>query len=189
MAGHTHSEIVSLSRMEVVEVGRRRRWSDDRKLQILEEASAIGTTVRAVARRHEVSPSQIYEWRKKFWGSAAVWGGESFAAVVVSPDDRAAAWPGRMEVRCGNGRTITAGRDVDVVVLAQLVVALVADEAGRKRLLPLFLQYPSHTLHLIQCGTPFDRRNRGCSCLQPLPRGSGRAAVPSIRNDRKSSPM
>jgi hypothetical protein len=47
-----------------------------------------------------------------------------FAAVVVSPDDRATSWPGRMEIRCGNGRTITAGRDVDVMVLAQLVAAL-----------------------------------------------------------------
>lgn len=124
MTSHTHSEIVSLSRMEVVEVGRRRRWSDDRKLQILEETSTIGATVRAVARRHEVAPSQIYEWRKKFSGPAAVPGGNGFAAVVVSPDGPAAAWPGRMEVRCGNGRTITAGRDVDVAVLAQLVAAL-----------------------------------------------------------------
>jgi transposase len=69
--------------MEVVETGRRRRWSDDRKLQILEEASAIGATLRAVARRHQVAPSQIYEWRKKFFGSSAASRGQGFAEVVM----------------------------------------------------------------------------------------------------------
>jgi transposase len=109
--------------MEVVETGRRRRWSDAEKLRILDEASIPGVPVRAVARRHAVAPSQIYDWRKKF-GPTRVACDPDFAAVVVSPDDRATSWPGRMEVRCGNGRTITAGRDVDVVVLAQLVAAL-----------------------------------------------------------------
>ena len=83
-----------------------------------------GVRVRAVARRHEVAPSQIYDWRKKFLGSVGVSGGGSFAALVVAPDDAAPSWPGRMEVRCGNGRTVTAGRDVDVMVLAQLIAAL-----------------------------------------------------------------
>jgi transposase len=124
MAGHTDREIVPLSRMEVVETGRRRRWSDEEKLRILEDASIPGVRVRAVARRHDVSPSQIYDWRKKLFGSVAVSGGGGFAALVVAPDDAAPSWPGRMEVRCGNGRTVTAGRDVDVMVLAQLVAAL-----------------------------------------------------------------
>lgn len=124
MAGHTHSEIVSLSRMEVVETGRRRRWSDAEKLRILEEASLPGMRVRAVARRHAVAPSQIYDWRKKLFGATSVSRDTGFAAVVVAPDDRAPAWSGRMEVRCGNGRTVTAGCDVDVLVLAQLVAAL-----------------------------------------------------------------
>lgn len=123
MAGHTDREIVPLSRMEVVETGRRRRWSDEAKLRILDDASMPGVRVRAVARRHAVSPSQIYDWRKKFFG-AAVSGGDSFAALMVAPDDTTPSWPGRMEVRCGNGRTVTVGRDVDVLVLAQLVAAL-----------------------------------------------------------------
>jgi transposase len=109
--------------MEVVETGRRRRWSDEEKLRILEAASMPGVRVRAVARRHDVSPSQIYDWRKKLFGSVVSDGG-SFAALVVTPDDAAPSWPGRMEVRLGNGRTVTVGRDVDVMVLAQLVAAL-----------------------------------------------------------------
>jgi transposase len=110
--------------MEVVETGRRRRWSDAEKLRIVHEASLPGARVRAVARCHAVAPSQIYDWRKKVFGPAVAACGPSFAEVVMAPDDRASEWPGRMEVRCGNGRTITAGRDVDVTVLAQLVAAL-----------------------------------------------------------------
>lgn len=124
MAGHTHSEIVSLSRMEVVQTGRRRRWSDEEKLRIVREASLPGARVRAVARCHAVLPSQIYDWRKKVFGSAVASCEPGFAEVVISPDDRASPWQGRMEVRCSNGRTITAGRDVDVAVMAQLVAAL-----------------------------------------------------------------
>lgn len=110
--------------MEVVDTGRRRRWSDDQKVRILEEASADGASVRAVARRHAVAPSQIYDWRKKLLGPETISRGNGFAAVVVTPDNQAGPWSGRMEVRCGNGRTITVGRDVNVVVLAQLVTAL-----------------------------------------------------------------
>jgi transposase len=113
-----------VSRMEVVEVGRRRRWSDEQKLRILERASAPGISVRSVAREHQVAPSQIYDWRKKFVEAAALAGGGFAAVVVSSPDDPAGSWAGRMEVRCRNGRTITMGRDVDVAVLAKLVAML-----------------------------------------------------------------
>lgn len=112
MASDTHSQLMSVSRMEVVEVGRRRRWSDEQKLRILEHASQAGVSVRSVARQHQVAPSQIYDWRKKFLEGSAAAGGNGFAAVVVSPDNQS-AWSGRMEVRCGNGRTITVGRDVE----------------------------------------------------------------------------
>jgi transposase len=110
--------------MEVVQTGRRRRWSDEEKLRILREASLPGARVRAVARCHAVAPSQIYDWRKKIFRSAAASSEPGFAEVVISPEDRASPWQGRMEVRCSNGRTITVGRDVDVAVMAQLVAAL-----------------------------------------------------------------
>ena len=43
---------------------RRRRWSDDRKRQILEEAFLAGACVSRVARRHDVSTALIYAWRQ-----------------------------------------------------------------------------------------------------------------------------
>jgi len=42
---------------------RRRRWSVDDKLQIVREAFAPGARVALVARRRDVSRSQIYLWR------------------------------------------------------------------------------------------------------------------------------
>jgi len=47
-------------------VERRRRWSSEEKLQILREASAPGSSVGAVARRYDISRSQIYQWRQAF---------------------------------------------------------------------------------------------------------------------------
>ena len=42
---------------------RRRRWSSDDKLEIVREAFAPGARVALVARRRDVSRSQIYLWR------------------------------------------------------------------------------------------------------------------------------
>ena len=47
-------------------VERRRRWSSEEKLQILREASDPGSSVGAVARRHDICRSQIYQWRRAF---------------------------------------------------------------------------------------------------------------------------
>ena len=42
---------------------RRRRWSTNDKLRIVREAFAPGARVALVARRRDVSRSQIYQWR------------------------------------------------------------------------------------------------------------------------------
>jgi transposase len=44
---------------------RRRRWSDEQRLQILTEAFAPGACPTEVARRHEISTGQLYTWRNK----------------------------------------------------------------------------------------------------------------------------
>ena len=45
-------------------VGRRRRWSDERKGRIVAESYAPGAIVSEVARRHEMSPQHLFAWRK-----------------------------------------------------------------------------------------------------------------------------
>lgn len=44
---------------------RRRRWSDEERLEILNEAFAPGACVAEVARRRDVSSALIYTWRRK----------------------------------------------------------------------------------------------------------------------------
>ena len=75
---------------------RRRRWSDEQRLQILAEAFAPGACPTEVARRHEVSTGLLYTWRKKLSVGtlAPVTGSDcsGFAEAVIV-DDRGAALP------------------------------------------------------------------------------------------------
>jgi len=64
-------------------VERRRRWSSEEKLEILREASAPGSSVGSVARRHDISRSQIYQWRRAFRSGRLR--SESFAVVDFLP--------------------------------------------------------------------------------------------------------
>ena len=44
---------------------RRRRWNDEERLEILNEAFAPGACVAEVARRRDVSTPLVYTWRRK----------------------------------------------------------------------------------------------------------------------------
>ena len=44
--------------------GRRRDWSDDDKARIVAESYEPGATVSEVARRHAMSPQQLFGWRR-----------------------------------------------------------------------------------------------------------------------------
>lgn len=52
--------------MEILGRERRRRWADAEKLEILAAVGLNGETLARVARRHDVSRSQIYNWRRQF---------------------------------------------------------------------------------------------------------------------------
>ena len=55
-----------LRRLEVITgTGRRRRFSDDYKTRIVEETLAPGAVVSEVARRHGLSPQQLFGWRRQ----------------------------------------------------------------------------------------------------------------------------
>jgi len=43
---------------------RRRRWTTEQKLQIIEESFEPGETVSSTARRHGVAPNLLYRWRR-----------------------------------------------------------------------------------------------------------------------------
>lgn len=65
---------------------RRRRWSRDEKLAIVEEAAASGNVI-ATAKRHGIQAQQIYRWRERLFGPTEPAG---FVAVSVVADPPAA---------------------------------------------------------------------------------------------------
>lgn len=65
---------------------RRRRWSEEERVQILTEAFSPGACVAEVARRHDVSTALIYTWRSRVRQSVVEPG---FAEAVVVAGDGA----------------------------------------------------------------------------------------------------
>ncbi len=65
-------------------VERRRHWSDERKLALVEAAIVPGASVAAIARAADISPSSIYRWRRKLCSKFVQPTG--FAAVAVHAD-------------------------------------------------------------------------------------------------------
>ena len=56
----------SVDRVEVFsQIQRRRRWSVDQKLAILAEAAQPGMSISYVARRHGISSSMAFGWRRR----------------------------------------------------------------------------------------------------------------------------
>ena len=56
----------TVRRVEVISgTGRRRRWSEDEKAQVLEESLRPGAVVSEIARRHGLTPQQLFTWRRR----------------------------------------------------------------------------------------------------------------------------
>ncbi|MCB8877813.1 transposase [Acidisoma silvae] len=58
------SSVVVLPRGEVCS-SRRRRWSEEDKGRIVAESFEKGRTASDVARQHDISPQQLFEWRRQ----------------------------------------------------------------------------------------------------------------------------
>ena len=66
--------------------GRRRTWTAEEKVGIVAESYADGETVSAVARRHGLTPQQLFGWRRAAGRPAGTGMGEhepAFAPVIV----------------------------------------------------------------------------------------------------------
>jgi transposase len=73
-----------LRRVEVITgVERRRRWSLEEKLAIVTESMVEGVIVSDVARRHGISPQQLFGWRSKVRAELAA--AKSIEAPVFVP--------------------------------------------------------------------------------------------------------
>ena len=59
------SKTEPVRRLEVFTgAGRRRSWTAEQKAQIVAESHAEGATVCEVARRHALTPQQLFAWRR-----------------------------------------------------------------------------------------------------------------------------
>ncbi len=109
----------------------RRRWTLDEKLAIVEASYDPGSTVQEVAHCFEISPAQIYSWRRQAAEGTLEPPGRtapSFAQVEVA--DRTPATPacspatGAMEIRLADGTAIIVGGDVSEEALVRVLAAL-----------------------------------------------------------------
>jgi transposase len=118
-------------RLEVVETGRRRRWTGSEKLRIVQESLSRPRLASATARRHGISRQLLLNWRKA-WREGRL--GEevtatSFVPAVVTPEceaagDRRVPQDERIEIVTANGRRVVVGPGLDVAALVRIVRGL-----------------------------------------------------------------
>jgi transposase len=121
-----------VERLEVVEMGRRRRWSEDEKLKIVLETLQGPRLVSATARRHGVSRSLLLKWRRSFRAeqNEAAGGQIGFvpATVIAEPEPpiaaQASANGGAIEVEFATGARMRIAGTVDAATVTAVVAAL-----------------------------------------------------------------
>ena len=114
-------------RLEVVETGRRRRWTEAEKLRIVAESLSGARQGSSTARRHGISRSLLMTWRRQFRAQPAPGmeaGPELVPALVVaeSPVSSPATLSStRMEIVVSGDRRIIVDAGVDVAALARVL--------------------------------------------------------------------
>lgn len=122
------SPMVVLPRGEICS-NRRRRWSEVDKGRIVAESYEKGRTTSEVARRHDVSPQQLFEWRRQARrGEIAVPVADevTFAEVEIGLEEQTSAAPqvsGELELLMGR-LTIRVTDRTDLGLLTKVVQAL-----------------------------------------------------------------
>ena len=126
--------------VNVLGAERRRRWSYDEKVRLVEETLQVGETVCGVARRHGVAHSLLFTWRRQ--ARQGRLGGEALPALVpveitpapvpvsidapqpasLPPTPRARA--GIIEIELGGGCRVRVDRDVDGEALQRVLELL-----------------------------------------------------------------
>ena len=109
----------------MVELGRRRRWTEEAKRRIVDESFVGRRQASATARRYGISTSLLFSWRKAY-GEGTLGAGGLVPALVM--DGEPAAAPPRatrIEIVTPNGHRVLVDGDVDDRALAR-VLAVVA---------------------------------------------------------------
>lgn len=125
-----HKDSAVLSRIEVVETGRRRRWTSVEKLRIVEESFAGPRLVSATARRYGISRQLLLNWRKALSsnrraGEGSI--GPTFVPAIVAPSTpptTEAVEAGRIEIVSPKGLRVVFGPGADVEAVVRIACGL-----------------------------------------------------------------
>jgi transposase len=123
---------------KVLGVERRRRWSAEAKARLVEETLVPGAIVSEVARRHGVSQSLLFAWRRHARAEAPSESAGSFLLPVeVEPSvattsdahsrvvgSRRRRPPGTIEIELGSGKRVRVDNEVDADALRRVLSVL-----------------------------------------------------------------
>ena len=129
MDSHT---LRTLDRLEIVESGRRRRWTEDEKVRIVLESMAGPRLVAPTARRHNISRSMLVLWRRTFKAAGsgsslpafvpAIIAAPTFSPVAVAAtSDEVAPRPSRIEIVLAHDRRVIVDEHVDPAALSRVL--------------------------------------------------------------------
>jgi len=124
-------------RGEILGLERRRRWSDDEKLAVVNSVGVGGATVTQVAQRHDLKRQQVYAWRHELKSKGLLSPAAETLFLPVEfletgPCQRThscapnAVGEDRVEVVLRNGRSLRVVADVNVAALVRLMNAVEA---------------------------------------------------------------
>ena len=115
-----------INRLEIVDTGRRRRWSAAEKLRIVEESFSGPRLASATARRHGISNQLLFAWRKAYREGRLGDIAGFVPAVIVAEQPEKVTGLGcrRIEMVSVNGRRVIVDCDVDVESLLRIMRGL-----------------------------------------------------------------
>lgn len=123
-------------RMEILGDERRRRWSDESKLDVVLSVGVDGASVTEVARRYSVTRQQIYTWRRELRekGLLSPPSNTVFLPLDLPPpsdkergaEDDMQGLPAMLELQLRCGRSLRFSGDIDAVALKCLIRAIEA---------------------------------------------------------------
>ena len=116
-------------------VERRRRWSRDDKMRIIEETLAPGAVVTEIAQRHGIATSLVFTWRRRARLATVASAGPRLVPVQVAAAESVrliqapTAIPARkrrgvIEIELGDGKRVSVDENVDAEALGRVLDVL-----------------------------------------------------------------
>lgn len=127
--------VTAVRRVEVITgASGRRRWSDDEKARVVEETLQPDAVVSAIARRHGLTPQQVFTWRRAMRRTSTASDGPASPAFVpaivdaaesAAPDVKTIARPPVIELDI-DGDSVWIWGGAEAAVVAAIIRALKA---------------------------------------------------------------